>query len=770
MKRILISLCTLTMAVVACAQQLYTWQLYPAYTVCTKNIPAGKRVYALMESKLIAYDTEDQSIKTFDALQQLSDGAIAHIAYSEKAGRIVLIYDNGNIDLLSTDDDEDVINLAHLKNSTLQNKQVNSLHVSGKMAYVCTGFGVMVMDADEAIVTNTYSLNLNVMACAVNGQYLYIGTTEGIWRGNLRSNLQDKSKWEQLTTTIKPTLMESFDGRVWAKDGGNLYVSEENGTSFTSSVKANVEYISTDGSEMVTGNASNVFVYTAWNHYDRYQGAFTWSHLSKKGNTFWASDGYQGLQAYQLGGDGFQVATANIHPNSPLHDYSFHLKYEGERLLVSGGNRHYSSTSRPGTAMILESDGTWTNFDPQSAKTAFPKEKYQDVTNIAQDPNDANHHYVGTARSGIFEFRDAKCIGHIGLENSPLQSILPDNANPQYFTDADGLRFDDEGNLWVLNCTQGRADTTLRVRLKSGSWTGIPCPEVQSATTLDIIYPDSKGRLWINSRRMTQRGIFMLDYNGTIQNSRDDKRYLRGTIINQDGTSYSPDEFYCIKEDLDGNIWIGTNQGPFVITEPDNFTSSSFTFEQIKVSRNDGSGLADYLLSGIPVTAITIDAGGRKWFGTQGSGVYLFSEDCQEEIAHFTTDNSPLMANEVFDIAINAKTGLVMFATSKGLCSYMAGVPDAIEELTADEVYAYPNPVEPDYHGPIAIQGLVKDSEVKIISNTGQLVWSGHSTGGTFVWNGCNQRGARVASGIYHVIANTPDGNKAIVTKIAFVR
>jgi hypothetical protein len=100
----------------------------------------------------------------------------------------------------------------------------------------------------------------------------------------------------------------------------------------------------------------------------------------------------------------------------------------------------------------------------------------------------------------------------------------------------------------------------------------------------------------------------------------------------------------------------------------------------------------------------------------------------------------------------------------------MAGVPDAIEELTADEVYAYPNPVEPDYHGPIAIQGLVKDSEVKIISNTGQLVWSGHSTGGTFVWNGCNQRGARVASGIYHVIANTPDGNKAIVTKIAFVR
>ena len=42
------------------------WQIFPAYTYCTDNIVVGKRVYALTESNLFAYDTEDLSGVTFD--------------------------------------------------------------------------------------------------------------------------------------------------------------------------------------------------------------------------------------------------------------------------------------------------------------------------------------------------------------------------------------------------------------------------------------------------------------------------------------------------------------------------------------------------------------------------------------------------------------------------------------------------------------------------------------------------------------------------------
>ncbi len=754
------------------AQSISSWQVYPAYNVCTQNIPAGNRIYALMESKLMAYDTEDNTITTFDWLHQLNDVTISFIHYSVEAHRLILVYDNGNIDLLSTTDDDDVINLAQLKNSTLQNKHINNVQVVGKRAYICTGFGIVVVDMERGVIEETYNLNLDVLSCAVNSTTIYAGTPSGLWIGQLAENLQDKSVWKQFNTNYQAQHIESFDGRIWVHVNGWLFVSNPEGTSFNAVIQNNygkLTYMTQCDGKLIVGNAAHTFIYDSADSQQHITGSFAWNALTFFKNVYWASDVYNGLQAYTLDNSTFTLKTTSLRTASPLHDYSLHLRYAGDRLLIAGGHPNYSPTSRPGTAIILEADGTWNNFDYTSAATLFPNERFLDVTNIAQDPNDPKHHYVGTARSGIYEFRDSKCVGHIGLENAPFHSILPTNAHPQWFVVADGLTYDAEGNLWTLNCTEGAQDTTIRVMRPNGTWIGIPCPEIKEASTLDRIFFDSKGRTWINSRRMNARGIFMLDTNGTLDRTSDDRRQLRSTIVNQDATTYAPDEFYCFAEDADGQIWFGSNLGPFVINDPDNFRASDFRFEQVKVSRDDGSGLADYLLSGIPILSIAIDGGQRKWFGSAGSGVYLISADSQEEILHFDTDNSPLPSNNVYDIAIDGTTGRVFFATDKGLCSYVSDATAPAEELNDDDVVAFPNPVDPDYRGPITVRGLTLDAEVKITSSTGQLIWQGTSNGGTFTWNGCDRRGRRVASGIYNVIASTSDGNKAIVTRIAFI-
>ena len=753
------------------AQSIGSWQIYPAYTVCTYNIPVGNRIYALMENNLMAYDTDDQSITTFDWMRQLNDVTIAFIRYSEQAKRLILIYDNGNIDLLSTENDDDVVNLAQLKNSAMQNKKVNNVQIVGSKAYVCTGFGIIVVDMDEAIISKTYNLGTSITACTTNETHIYAASAAGLWQGSLNDNLQDKNNWKKLNNSFAATFMEFFDGLLWAQVGNNVMTSNAEISSFSNRLQLNkATYWTKSANQLLMGNAQTTCIFNTKDDYQTITGSFTWNQLTLQGNTFWASDGYEGLQAYTLEDKTFQLVTQKIHPNSPLHNYTYHLRYNGDRLMIAGGNRHYTSTARPGTAMILESDGTWVNFDPQSAATLLPKEIYQDVTNIVCDPNDVSHFYVGTTRSGIFEFKDDKCVGHIGLENSPMQSILPSAPAPQNFVVGDGLQYDREGNLWVLNCTQGRQDTTIRVMRPNGTWTGIPCPEVQAASTLDNIYFDSRGWAWITSRRMDARGIFMLDYKNTIDNSADDHRQLRGTLINQDGTSYSPDGFFCAAEDIDGSMWVGTNLGPFLISDPSTFRNTNFTFEQVKVSRNDGSGLADYLLNGIPITAIAIDGGGRKWFGTQENGIFFISADCQEEIYHFTTENSPIPSDDIFDIVIHPSNGQVMFATDKGLCSFVSDATAPEEELVKDSIQIFPNPVEPDYNGPIIVRGLVEDCEVKITSSTGQLIMKGISNGGTFTWNGCNAHGKRVASGIYNLIANTSDGKKAVIRKIAFIR
>lgn len=757
------------------AQIIGSWKVYPAYSVSTSNVVAGQRIYSVMEGKLMAYDTSDGSIITFDWQKQLSDVTISLIRYNAESKRIIIIYDNGNIDLLSTYNDSEVINLSQLKNSTMINKEINYVQSAGRYAYVCTGFGIIVVDMVEGIIKESYELGLNVKTCALTKKNIFIGTTTGLWRGTLTDNLKDKSVWVQLNNNFQPNHMETFDNHIWIHWGNHLFLVNEDETTWKTIISGTLkpvpQYMTTSSNKLIIGTTDKIYIYDSHDKEPTIiSGTFDWTCLSARGNEYWASEGDKGLQAYRLNNGVFQLTASGIHPNSPLHDYTLYLNRVGDDILIAGGNRNYEAVARPGTAMILHADGSWTNFDGASAKKKFPNERYQDVTRVVRNPNDASHYYVGTSRSGIFEFRNALCTGHIGLDNSPLKSILPAAANPQYFVSADGITYDNEGNLWMLNCTEGKEAASIRILKNNGKWAAIPCPEIKNASTVDKIMFDSRGWAWINSRRMTERGVFILNYNNTIDNTNDDSRRLFTTIVNQDGTSYTPDNFFCTAEDIDGSVWVGTELGPFVARDVENFKSSNYTFEQVKIARNDGSGLADYLFNGISIRSIAVDGAGRKWFGTENNGVYLVSEDCQEQIYHFNTDNSLLPSNLVTDILIHPSTGTVYFATGKGLCSFVSDATTPEDDLDKDKVYAYPNPVDPDYNGPIVIRGLVKDCEIKIISATGQLVWSGQSIGGTFTWNGRNQSGKRPASGIYTVIANTPDGEEAVVTRITIIR
>ncbi|MBO4487557.1 MAG: Por secretion system protein, partial [Bacteroidaceae bacterium] len=85
-------------------------------------------------------------------------------------------------------------------------------------------------------------------------------------------------------------------------------------------------------------------------------------------------------------------------------------------------------------------------------------------------------------------------------------------------------------------------------------------------------------------------------------------------------------------------------------------------------------------------------------------------------------------------------------------------------------IKVYPNPVRPNYDGKIRITGFTADSDVKITTTSGLLIAQGTSLGGTFVWDGRDKAGDRVATGIYHVIASDAEGKNGIVAKILMVK
>lgn len=176
--------------------QVGQWKAYPSYYEPTEVAEAsGNMLYVLASKGLYSYNQNDQSIRTYDKTTLLSDYGIAHIAWCQAAKRLVIIYDNGNIDLLSPNDE--VINIADYMNKSMtQEKTINSIDIAGSDAYLSTAFGIVELNVAKAEISDTYQLDFSVDYTYIEGNYLYAASaSSGLHRGLLTDNLLDKAKW-----------------------------------------------------------------------------------------------------------------------------------------------------------------------------------------------------------------------------------------------------------------------------------------------------------------------------------------------------------------------------------------------------------------------------------------------------------------------------------------------------------------------------------------------------------------------------------------------
>ena len=760
----LLALLLSMLCLTAAAQQLGTWQLYLSYYIATKNVTAHSTVYSLMNGNLLSYDTEDGEVRTYDHLNVLSDVGIAHIAYSKEADKLIIVYKNDNIDLL--DSNGNVHNLSALKDKRILDKEITYVGIVGSMAYLVTGFGFVEVDMKEGVFRNTYKLSFNIYSITASDEAVFIGTEGGIYYCMKSDNMLVESNWKFRLNWGGMRNMYFYQGYLMAMNESGLF-------KFAPYVNDNVAYqngsftfLKESDGRLIWGNASQVCFTSDVNADPTVISAENkWSDVSYANGTYWMSEQEKGLRSYKINEGTFVPTGVVIQPSSPIRALGYRVSWVGDRLLVAGGINTITGFFNPATAMYYE-DGQWTNFIEMERPPEYPRLNVYNTTDLVQDPLDDTHHFASPFRTGLCEYRNGKFVKVYNHDNSPLKSVLYPSRYYYNYVTCSALSYDADGNLWMANSIR---DTVLHVLKPDGKWLNLYYKELDGVSLIDQILHHSSGIRLFSSRRIEMRGVFCLDTQGTERTS-DDRTILHQNITNQDGTPYLPDEFFCLCEDLDGMVWVGTSSGLFVIEDVSQVFDPNMTFTQIKINRNDGSGLADYLLNDVSISCISIDAANRKWIGTQNNGAYLISADGQEMIHHFTNEDSPLLSNNVQSIAVHPGTGEVVFGTDKGICSYISDATAPEEELSKSNIVVYPNPVTPDYNGPIAIRGLVSDTEVKILSSGGQLVWHGTSAGGTCIWNGCANNGRRVASGVYHVVANNAEGNKAIMTRIVIAR
>ena len=459
--------------------------------------------------------------------------------------------------------------------------------------------------------------------------------------------------------------------------------------------------------------------------------------------------------------DTYIETVKTLSPNGPKYNYFNNMQMHNGRLYtVGGGWYQLGNYNRPGTIQVLE-NGEWIIFQ-DDMKPAFAT-SYRDVNSIAIDPFNENHVMVATC-SGLYEFVDGNFKYNYTAGNTDyFKSAISNNA-PDYVR-TDGIIYDHEGNLYCLNSS---STSGIIKRSKDGLWSGImdnaliDLPNLSLRTMKGTII-DSRKLMWFVNAHSENPALVCYDY----QNNNFTKY---NNFINQDGIGMTVYYVQCVCEDIEGNLWIGTDKGPVYLTK-DEIDNPLLGVIQHKVPRNDGTDYADYLLAGLDITCIAVDGAGRKWFGTSANGVYLISADNNEQLQHFTAENSSLLSNNIESIAINQQTGEVFFGTNLGLCSYMSDATISAESMDKNNVYAYPNPVDfNNYTGLITITGLTYNADVKITNAAGSIIAAGHSNGGLFTWNGRDTKGNLVASGVYHVITATNDGKKGVVCKIAIIR
>lgn len=473
---------------------------------------------------------------------------------------------------------------------------------------------------------------------------------------------------------------------------------------------------------------------------------------------WWTRNDAGRLACYTLAADGTRTyKTEGVLPEGPASNRFYRLYMHGGKLYSVGGAFAEEIDGNYSGEVKIWDGMTWSLFEQPTRQQLGHNNV--DYLCLDFDPQNEGHVMVG-AKSGLYEFQNGKFVKCYSIDNSPLESAAPDN-NLNYVM-ASAVKYDMDGNLWVLN---NQSDDPIKQLSNDNKWNVFSHKELAYDDAWDlkrIFISQTNGYMWFVNNHWEATRVYAYDY-------KNDKLYFVGGPIynNEDGTNITPIYLFDIQEDIDRNVWIATSSGPLYFTQAD-IMNCSGNVVQHKVPRNDGTNLADYLLGNIETRCIAFDGGNRKWIGTS-DGLFIISDDCNTQIGHYTVDNSPLPSNIIHDILVDKNSNMVYIATDKGLCSYSNDATEPSEIMDKDNVYAYPNPVTPEYTGDVTIVGLSFNADVKIVTSNGVLVNSGRSIGGTYKWNGRDLKGKRVTSGVYMVETATQDGGKGVVCKIAIV-
>ena len=754
MKKIVLFFALLSLVCTIDAQKIGEWVAHtPGRNVVCVDI-MHEKIFAATPYDIFYYNTNDNSINHLSKANSLSDIGISIVKYSETNDVLFVGYTNTNIDII--DNQGNVTNIPDIYNKyILGNKTINNVFFKEHLAYVCCGFGIVVIDLNRKEVQDTYIIGpngnyMNVNDLTLLNNVFYAATESGIYYADAdNTHLADFSQWHRFSHHLPYgasnfSQIERFGDYVVANYSDNehdsdrlLVITDSISWSYFFDNTQNIigEIRACDDKLIVTEHNRNFKVYNAnkellFSHSGNYPQSTTYDNAR---NCYWTGSTYNSLISVSLDG-----SYKSVDFNGPNSASAFYLNTFENTLWVAPGG--YTST----WAKTWNYDGffkydgvSWTSTNKWAAHVL---DSITDITCVKADPRNGNVVYVATFDKGLLVFENGIFKKNYSYYNSSLGEHLLIK-----YTYISGFDFDSGNNMWLAN---SGTDKMLSVWKTDGTW------QAYNIGTNDIgrLMVDKNDIKWIYKRL----GEITLFYNNTVK-----------TVNTGANTGNLPGDVNCFVTDNNGTVWVGTTDGVALFYDSKKiFKNSTYACSRILIPRNDGTGQADYLLSGQSVLAIAVDGANNLWFGTT-NGVIHTSNDGQTTYHHFTVENSPLFSNTVKDIAID-DDGNVYFATDLGIISYKGTATKGYEENT--NVIVYPNPVRPEHNGIVGIKGLVANALVKITTTNGTFVTHMKAEGGQAVWDCTDINGNKVEPGIYLIFVSDETGKETYATKVLIMK
>ena len=731
----------LSLQVIAQAPPIGSWRAHHSYAG-TLQVVKGDKIYTATPEAIFSTNSSGQ-FQYYNKLTGLSDASIATIQWDSETEQLVVAYTNNNIDVIKGGLVKNIYDL--VRTSRIQ--KINSIYCEKGMAYVSTNLGVVVIDLFKYEIKESWILGssgntLEVFSLTKGTGNWYAATQNGIYTTAVsNTNIADAKSWtvfynaannlpiKKISSTPTGLIIEKNDSLLLIQPAATttLFYKASEQIKAWQFTEQKITIATTDkqtskarAHQFTIGNATGLI-------FEKPDTFINPNDCIFSNGIIWISDQVTGLIQLDLstssfvkmipGGPGGQITTA---------------------LLASSAGVLAASNTKKGWA-ILE-NGKWQAQKGLDSVTG--------VQSIAINHLD-NSIWLTTSELGVAKWQNNK----VQLFN-PRNSSLMATANNSCFTS--GVVADSKGNSWVSNTGTTKS---IHVYQPDGKWTGFTNPfGMTDAGTLEI---DDIGQIWGTTKNAN--GLFVYNPGSSLTSSTDDrwKQYKAGTGIG----NLPSNQVNCAAKDKNGFIWVGTDRGIGIIQCVENIFTAAGCDALLPVVQQDR--FAGLLFKDENVQTIAVDGADRKWVGTQ-NGVWLISATGEKVIYRFSTNNSPLLGNDISKISIDPLTGEVFIATNNGLCSFRS---TATEAVTAQQkVLVFPNPVPPGYSGSIAIRGLTNNALVKITNLYGALVYQTRSLGGQAIWDGKNTNGTKVASGVYLIICRDDSGAEKIATKITIVQ